>query len=102
MTLVQNLYDINNKEYRLGDIIEDRITSFKGVFVGITQWNNFCVRIGIQTKELKDNKPIETQWFDDADIKLVRKSNVGPRPSQMMREEQAVYAGGPKRQEESK
>ncbi len=95
MKLATQLKDNDGKDYELGDNIKCRITGFKGVFIGITQWFNDCTRIGIQSKDLHDKKPIDTQWFDVDDIVLISKSNLRSKGKL----EVVTGVGGPKRQD---
>lgn len=68
---------------RLGDLVRDKITGFKGIAVGRTEWLNGCVRYGIQPKEMKDSKPVESQWFDQEQIEIVKPQayDVKPKPT---------------------
>ena len=56
---------------RLGDVAKDSITGYSGVVVAITEWLNGCQRITIQTRELKDGKPVESVTFDAEQIEVV-------------------------------
>lgn len=59
-------------EIQLGDIAKDKITSYEGKVVGITDWLYQCRRLGIQATELdKDGKPHEIQWVDELQCELV-------------------------------
>jgi len=57
----------------LESTVEDTITGFTDVAIAKTEWLNGCVRIGVQCKELKDKKPIEHKWFDEENLKVVKK-----------------------------
>ncbi len=94
MKLATQLKDNDGKDYELGDNIKCRITGFKGVFIGVTQWFNDCTRIGIQSKDLHDKIPVSVQWFDVDDIILVSKSNLRSKVKFV-----ADPSGGPKRQD---
>lgn len=65
---------------KLGDSVQDRMTGFKGVAVGVTEWLYGCRRIAVQSVELKDGKPIEPEWFDE----------------QRLTDNPAATSGGPK------
>ena len=60
--------------FNLGDEVKDEITKFNGIIVSRTQWINGCNTYGVQAKELKDNIPIEKQWFDEPQLKLVNRN----------------------------
>jgi len=62
---------------KLGNQVMDNITSLEGVVVGITRWQNGCVRIGVQAVDLKDGKPVDPIWFDEQ--RCVRVSRPWPR-----------------------
>lgn len=56
----------------LGDIVEDKITGFKGVAIGITKWLHGCRRITIQPEGMKDGKPLESSVFDEPQCIVLR------------------------------
>jgi hypothetical protein len=58
---------------QLGDRVRDKITGFKGIAVGRTEWLHGCTRIIIEPEELKDGKTIENQWFDDKRVEVLDK-----------------------------
>lgn len=54
---------------KLGSTVKDKITGYKGIAIGRTEWLNGCVRIGIQLQKVdKDGKPVEAQWFDEDQV----------------------------------
>lgn len=77
------------KHVELGDEVRDNITGLKGVAIGITRWLNGCIRVGVQPSGLKDGKPIEAQWIDEPQLKIVKRQKVagpkeepgGPKPT---------------------
>lgn len=79
----------------LGDVVEDKITGLKGVVVCISTWMYGCIRIGIQPQELKDGKPLDVQFVDEPQLKVIKRSEskqtkkkprYGPRPSPTRRQ----------------
>lgn len=56
---------------QLGSTVKDTITGFSGIAVGRSTWLYGCVRIIVQTQELKDGKPIEPQWFDESQLEIM-------------------------------
>jgi hypothetical protein len=58
------------RKFILGEQVKDKITGFSGVVTGITFWLNGCTRVSIQPRELKDQKPIEAEWFDEQQLEL--------------------------------
>lgn len=55
----------------LGDKVRDSITGFEGTVTSITEWINGCRRVGVQSAELHEGKPIDPQWFDEQQVRLV-------------------------------
>ena len=60
----------------LGDEAEDIFTGFKGIIVNRSQWIHSCNTYGIQPKQLKDGKPQDKQWFDEPQLKIIKKKVV--------------------------
>lgn len=51
-------------EIKLGVVYRDTITGCEGVAVSKTEFLFGCHRVCIQPRELKDGKPVESQYFD--------------------------------------
>jgi hypothetical protein len=80
---------------KLGDDVRDTITGYVGCVVSKTEWLNGCWRIGVQSRELKDGKPIDNCVFDVEQLEVVKaakkempvertggdRPNAGARPS---------------------
>ena len=49
----------------LGQTVKDVITGYEGVAVSITHHLHACRRIVVQSRELKDGKPVEDMVFDE-------------------------------------
>jgi hypothetical protein len=60
----------------LGDTAKDTITGYKGVVIAETNWLNGCRRLTIQSKEMKDGRPIDTVTFDVEQLELVSKAKI--------------------------
>jgi hypothetical protein len=58
-------------KYDLGVEVKCKITGFKGVIVARSQWLNNCNTYGVKSRELKDGKPMENQFFDEPSLELV-------------------------------
>jgi len=58
--------------FKLGDKVKDSITGFDGVAVGRAEYLYGCVRVLVESSELKDGQPIDC-WFDEQ--RLTDKSN---------------------------
>jgi len=58
---------------QLGDTVRDRISGYEGVVVAITDWLYGCRRITVQTPEMHEGKPVDSQCIDSAQCELVAK-----------------------------
>lgn len=58
---------------KLGDIVKDTVTDFKGIAVARCVYLNGCVRIEVQPKELIDGKIIEALWIDESQLEGIEK-----------------------------
>lgn len=77
-------------KFSLGEKVKDTVTGFSGIVTARTEWLNGCKRYGVQSQKLKDNKPLDQQWFDEEQltaagngIKAVQRMTGGPRPAPM-------------------
>ena len=80
----------------LGDRAKDVIGGFSGIVTAETQWLYGCRRVAIQPeKPDKDGKHREAEWFDEDQVKVVKRAAVRPpqRPTYSS-------TGGPARGEE--
>lgn len=55
----------------IGDTVRDTLTDYEGTVIGITQWIYGCRRLTVQTRELKDGRPIDVVSFDEPQVVLV-------------------------------
>lgn len=63
--------------FKLGDLLKDRITGFKGVATARVEFLNGCVRFCLTPEKLnKDSKPAEGEYFDVQQIELVKASRL--------------------------
>lgn len=74
----------NFEQIELGDDVKDNITGYAGVVIAFTTWLNKCRRITVQSRELKDGKPIDSQVFDIEQLTIVKKG----------RQPEKAYTGG--------
>jgi hypothetical protein len=70
----------------LGSQVKDKITGYKGMVIGRTEWLYGCRRYTLQAQELKDGKPVEHIACDEDAIEVleqaephVLKETGGPR-----------------------
>ena len=68
---------VNKKEpkfkFFLGDEVSDTITGYKGIVVCRSQWIYNCNTYGVRSTELKDGLPMDDKFFDEPQLKLIKK-----------------------------
>ena len=57
--------------HKLGKIAKDKITGFSGVITARCEFLTGCNRYCIQPTELKDGRPNEGIYFDEAQIEIL-------------------------------
>jgi heat shock protein HspQ len=62
-------------KYGLGSEVEDKITGYRGLLVGRTEWLYGCRRYVIQSKEKKDGVPVKPLGVDEDSLKLIKAEN---------------------------
>ena len=67
---LQNTANPNFKFY-LGDKVKDLITGYEGVIIARSQYLTNCNTYGVKSVKLKDDAPMDTQWFDEPHVVLV-------------------------------
>ena len=50
---------------KLGDKVTDYITGFSGIVTARTEYLYGCVRVAVEPTELREGKPVESQYFDE-------------------------------------
>lgn len=55
-----------------GDLVQDKITGFKGIAVVRSEWLNGCIRIQVQPQVLHEGKPVDAQPFDQEQLELLK------------------------------
>jgi len=58
-------------KHELGKRAKDKVTGFAGILMARCQFLTGCNRYSIQPTELKDGKPIDSIYFDEAQIEIV-------------------------------
>ena len=58
--------------YELGSVAKDKITGFEGVIRVRSEYLTGCDVYGLQSRELKENKPADYVFIDEALIELIR------------------------------
>lgn len=60
----------------LGDKVKDPVTNLEGIVIGRTEFLYGCTRIGVQPKISKDGKMPDAHWFDEPQLKVVKKAEI--------------------------
>lgn len=62
--------------FDLGDLVEDKVTKYKGIVISGTEWLNSCRRYTVQAQGLKDGKPFESIGLDEDNMILTKRRHV--------------------------
>ena len=64
---------------KLGSIVTDEITGFKGTAVAKTEYLNGCIRVEVQPEGLhkETGKPLASDWFDEQTLCAVSAAKAG-------------------------
>lgn len=86
----------------LGDRVKDNVTGLEGIVVAITTWLHGCIRLAVQDEKLdKDGKPKEANYFDQTQVKLIKKGVHAPQvvgAIEAPKPETRRSTGGPRRE----
>jgi len=79
---------MKSEDVKLGAEYRDRVTGFKGICIGKTDWLNGCATVGLKAKVDKEGKEREALWVDVQQIEFVKnvlnegsKATGGPKPT---------------------
>lgn len=64
---------------KLGSMVTDSITGFSGVAIGRCEYLYGCVRVQVQSCDLKEGKVIDTEWFDEQRLGEFEAKSGGPQ-----------------------
>lgn len=76
------------KKIKLGDVVEDKVTGFKGIVTVVSEYLNGCCRMGVQPRVDKDGKVPDSIYVDEPQLRHVEEKpelvgeqkTGGPRP----------------------
>jgi len=76
-------------KFELGDELQDVVTGYKGIVMGRTDYFTGCSHYGLASRELKDGKTLDWEWFDETRIIKIgdgikiqcEKATSGPMPN---------------------
>lgn len=84
---------MNDFKFNLGSEVKDKITGFKGIIRGRTQYLTGYNVYGVQSQKLKDDKPLEWIWFDEMQITLFKKAKIKLNEPEFQKKK--IKPGGP-------
>jgi len=85
---------MTEQKFQMNDILQDKVSGFKGQVLGITQYSTGCIHYGLCALKTKPDGTLqEWQWFDTSRLKLVKsaivikvgKPHSGPDKNPIMR-----------------
>jgi hypothetical protein len=65
-----------NYDFKLGDVVEDLITGFKGVIVVRLRYLYNQDRFGLMSRDLHDGRPIEPLFFDGTSLRFIEHMDI--------------------------
>lgn len=60
----------------LGSKVRDKISGLTGIAVCRSEWLYARTQITVQPQETKDGKPVETSYFDEAQLEVIESEAV--------------------------
>jgi len=60
----------------LGQTVQDVITGYEGVVTSRHEYLHGCTRLSVQSRELRDGKPIESETFDEQRLRVLNVPNI--------------------------
>ena len=82
---------MSKRKFELNQEVKDVVTGFKGIIMGITEYNTGCIQYGICPQKLdKEGKTPEWLWFDGSRLKVtgkgldIKPAIGGPHPTAPM------------------
>ena len=59
-------------KYKLGSTAKDKLSGYQGTVVARMEWYHGCIRYVVQSPELHEGKPVESQSFDEEQVKVTK------------------------------
>ena len=63
-----------------GDLVKDLISGYTGIVTCVLLYLAGCARICVQSKELKNGKPVDCQYFDDVQLEVIKEGAYFKKP----------------------
>lgn len=64
------------KRVSVGDLVQDKVTGFKGTVTALTLYLNGCVRVVVQPPVDKDGKHPDAIVFDEPQLKILKAGHI--------------------------
>ena len=64
-------------KFKMMDVLQDKVTGFTGVVLGIATYATGLTNYGLQSKRLDNGKPTELQRFDSSRLKVAEEERIG-------------------------
>ena len=61
---------------KLGSRVIDTISGFTGIVTARHEYLYGCVRVTVTPETLKDGKPIDAEWFDEHQVRVLKEKQV--------------------------
>ena len=55
----------NTFKFELGVEVKDKVSGYKGIIIGKTEWQTGCNTYGVKSQTLNNGVPVEAQWIDE-------------------------------------
>ena len=82
---------MRKRKFELNQEVKDVVTGFKGIIMGITEYNTGCIQYGVCPQKLdKNGKTPEWLWFNGSRLKVtgkgldIKPAIGGPHPTAPM------------------
>lgn len=58
-------------KFEIGDLLEDKVSGFKGIVMAVTIYSTGCIHYGLAPQKVKEDGSIgEWEWLDQSRLKL--------------------------------
>ena len=64
-------------KYNLGDLLQDKVSQFKGIVMARTEYSTGCIHYGLAAQKTKeDGSSLDWEWFDQSRLVLIKEKAV--------------------------
>ena len=57
--------------FKLGVEVKDKVTGYKGIVIGRTEWQTGCNTYGVKSQTLNNGAPADSQWMDEMSLEKI-------------------------------